>query len=79
MRTFFFHLHDGLEVSDDEGIELPDLEAARRYALTMARFEASEAVKTRGRIVLSHRIDVEDETGAVVATVHFRDAVTVAA
>jgi hypothetical protein len=65
------------DVSDEDGEELPNLAAARAHAISMARFEISEAAKRDGRIVLSHRIDVEDEDAAVLASVYFRDAVQV--
>ena len=74
---FYFHLHNDADVSDESGKELPNVEAARAEAVDMARFEASESVKREGHIILSHRIDIEDESGAVLATVHFGDAVQV--
>jgi hypothetical protein len=77
MPRFYFHLYNDTDVSDENGEELPDLAAAQARAISMARFEISEAVKRDGRIVLSHRIDVEDEEAAVLASVHFRDAVQV--
>jgi hypothetical protein len=77
MPRFYFHLYNDADVSDEDGEELPNLAAARAHAISMARFEISEAAKRDGRIVLSHRIDVEDEDAAVLASVHFRDAVQV--
>jgi hypothetical protein len=77
MPRFYFHLHNDADVSDESGNELPDLEAARAHAVSMARFEVSEAAKRDGRIVLSHHIDVEDENGAALATVSFGDAVNI--
>jgi hypothetical protein len=77
MPRFYFHLHNDGDVPDLGGKELPDLAAARAHAVIMARFEVSEAATRQGRIVLSHRIDVEDENGTVLATVHFGDAVQV--
>ena len=77
MPRFFFHLHNDADVTDEGGEVLPDLEAARAHAIRMVRFEASEGAR-EGRVVLSHRIDVEDGNGAVMATVYFRDAVEVA-
>ena len=76
---FYFHLHDDIDVPDDEGVELPDLEAARAHAVQCARVMFGEMAKDEGRVVLHHRIDIEDEQGAVLDTVHFRDAVTVEA
>ena len=78
MPRFYFHLYNSADVADESGEELPDLEAARAYALSMARFEVSEAAKRDGRVVLSHHIDVEDENGAALATVTFGDAVNIA-
>jgi hypothetical protein len=77
MPRFYFHLYNDANVSDESGKELPDLEAARAHATRMARFEVSEAAKRDGSIVLSHHIDVEDETGAALATVSFGDALNI--
>lgn len=77
MPTFYFHLHNDGDFPDESGQELSDLDAARLHALTMARFEIAETAMRDGRITLSHHIDVEDETGAILATVHFGDAVQV--
>ena len=77
MPRFYFHLHNDADFSDEGGKDLPNLDAARAHARTMARFEISEGAKRDGRIVLSHHIDVADDQGAVLATVHFRDAVKV--
>jgi hypothetical protein len=77
MPRFYFHLHDDADVSDESGTELADIESARARAATMALFEVSESVKRDGRIIFSHRIDIHDENGAVVAIVHFGDVVQV--
>ena len=78
MPRFFFHLHNDVDVQDHGGKCLPDLDAARTYAIEMARFEVAESAMREGRIVLSHRIDIGDETGAVLESVRFSDAVDVA-
>ena len=74
---FYLHLLDDLDVPDSEGIELPDLVAARANAVQQARGLIGEIVKTEARIVLSNRIDIEDADGNVLETVHFRDVVTI--
>ena len=74
---YFFHLHNDLDVPDHEGKELPDLEAAREWAACQARMTIAELVRDEGRFALSHRIDIEDEQSAVLATVWFRDVVQV--
>jgi hypothetical protein len=76
---FYFHLHNDIDVPDEEGVELADLEAARAHAVRCARVTFAEMAKDEGRVVLHHRIDIEDERGAVLDTVHFRDAVKVEA
>ena len=77
MPLFFFHLHDDVDVPDLEGQEFADLTAATAFATDQARELAGQLIKEQGRVVLSHRIDIEDEKGAVLATVRLRDVVTV--
>jgi hypothetical protein len=74
---YYFHLHNDADVPDEEGIELPDLEAARAHGVRCARFTFAEVVKDEGHVVLHHRIDIEDEHQRVLDTVYFRDAVDV--
>jgi hypothetical protein len=51
VTRFYFHLHNDMDVPDDDGKELHNLEAAHAHAIRMARFEVSEAVVRDGRIV----------------------------
>jgi hypothetical protein len=76
---YFFHLHNDVDAPDPEGLELTDLEAAKQFALSNARFTAAETIKDEGHFVGDHRIDIEDENGAVLDTIYFRDAVEVEA
>jgi hypothetical protein len=76
MPTFFFHIYDDAAVRDDEGIELADTRAAEAAMLQGVRALICEQVR-KGRISLHHRIDVEDESGAPVASLRFGDAVTI--
>lgn len=73
MPRYFFHLYDDMAVVDDEGTELPDVEAARRHAIVSARDMACQEVKD-GKLVLWHRIEVEDEDGRAVLTIPYRSA-----
>jgi hypothetical protein len=77
MPQFYFHLHDNMDVTDEEGKELPDLEAAHAYAMNLARFEIGQAVIARGKVLLSHRIDIENEQGQVVGSLCFGDVVEI--
>ena len=77
MPRFYFHLINDMDVPDDEGMDFPDLVSARARAVEQARGLIGELAKTEARIVLHHRIDIEDEQGAVLDTVHFRDIVSI--
>lgn len=77
MPRFYFHLHNDIDARDDEGVELADLEAARVHAVRLARFTFAETAKDKGRVVLHHRIDIEDSDGKVLDTVRFGDAIQV--
>ena len=76
MPRYFFDVYDDIIADDEEGIELPNLEAARLQALKGARDLAMEQVR-HGYIVLSHWIDVLDDQGEKVLRVSFRDAVDI--
>jgi hypothetical protein len=76
MPRYFFHLYNDVISIDEEGVDLPDLEAARANGIKEAREMMLEMV-AEGRINFSHRIDIADESGAVVDSVSFGDAVTI--
>ena len=76
MARYFFDLHNGVEVADEEGRDCADIQAAQAHALAEARQVASEDV-LGGKLDTSHRIDVRDADGDVVASVTFGEAVTV--
>ncbi len=77
MPRFYFHLHNDVETPDHEGVELCDLDAAFVHAVRLVRFTFGEHAKDEGRVVLHHRIDIEDKDGAVLRSVRFGEAVTV--
>lgn len=74
MPRYFFHLHNDVEVEDEDGVDLPDLEAVRAEALKAARDLMAEDVK-RGKLTLSHRIEIRDQAGEPVLTVRYADAI----
>ena len=73
---FFFHLHDDMTVIDEEGVDLPSLQAAHERAYAEARQMAC-AELLKGHLSLNHRIEVADEAGTVLVAVEFRDIVEV--
>jgi hypothetical protein len=75
----FYHLHlsnASIEATDQEGIEVNDLAEARRRAVEGIRaFLGHELMK--GTLDLRGRIDIANDTGSVVATVPFADAIVI--
>ena len=67
MPKYFFHIRDGEElITDDEGADLPDLEAARKEATLTAREIIAESVGSAEP--LDHLIvEIWDETGPLEA------------
>lgn len=78
MPHYFFHVHDTIDLLDDEGDECSSVEAALVYAILTARELAADEARS-GVINLNHRIEITDAAGAVVDVVLFRDAVRVLA
>ena len=74
---FYFHLHNDTDVPDQEGKDFPELDAAREWARRQARDLFGQLAKDEGRVVLHHRIDIENERAEVLDTAWFRDAVNV--
>lgn len=77
MPKFYFHLHNDLDVRDPEGGDFADLDAAHVAAVYEARVLVAELIKEDARLVLHHRIDIEDAQGTVLNSVVFSDVVTV--
>lgn len=78
MQRYFFHLHNDVEASDEEGTVFEDLAAAKKFAVQQIRSLVAASVVSHGRFCLSHRIDIESKDGDVIASVTFGDAVTAA-
>lgn len=77
MSRYFLQLRDHTEETlDPEGVHCPSLDALREHVLTSARDLMTGDVR-RGVIDLRFRIDAEDEQGAIVHTLPFKDAVRV--
>lgn len=74
MPRYRFNVHDGLGlVEDEEGCELPDVDAARREAVKGARSLIAEDV-LHGRLDLAGRVDVLDVDGRQLFSVSFAEA-----
>jgi len=79
MQIYFFHLRDGTDIAlDPEGRSLDGLVSVAGAALVEARAIIS-ADALDGWIFLDQRIDVEDESGALVHRLPFGEAVKIVA
>jgi hypothetical protein len=70
MPRYFFNVHDGKDLPDHRGTELPDREAARREAM----FAAGEMLKETGQDFLRDDVwemHVTDEVGATICRLRF--------
>ena len=77
MPRFFFHLHNGVDIHDELGRELPSLDAARMEATEACRAIMAEDVRSEGQITLSHRIDIHGEDGQSMLVLPFRSCVEI--
>ena len=72
MPKYFFHIRTSDTFSpDDRGVDFPDVEAAKREAITAAREMIADMVLD-GDPIDGMRFEVTDESGNVVLTLPFR-------
>ena len=77
MARYFLHLRDTVdELIDNEGQELPDLEAVRSKVMTAAR-DILVGDLRNGLIDLRYRIDAETAGGEIVYTLAFKHAFSI--
>ena len=76
MPRYFFQLYQAALWPDESGRDLPDDAAAWREAVEAVRELVCVDVSA-GRLNLTHRIEIEDESGRHVATVRFEDVIKV--
>jgi hypothetical protein len=74
MPLYYFHMTNGIRAFRDyEGVELPDLRAARSYALADAR-DAMRHDRSGSDEWSLWTFEITDEKGAYALTVPFSDA-----
>lgn len=76
MARYFFHLHNDIDVADEEGSEHADDRAALEAALEFIRDIAGANVR-QGHLNLKHFIVCVADNGREVGIVRFGDAVKV--
>ena len=74
MPVYFFHIRNNVSLlEDEEGTDLPDLEAAKSQALRSARDTLCQELRA-GYLDLRFRIEVEDANKQVVHILKLADA-----
>ena len=76
MPLYRFHIFDEDHTIDGEGQDLANLDAARTNAIQGARGMMADELRTRGRIDLTHWIEIEDEEGEMTVMT-FGDAIKI--
>ncbi len=75
---YYFNLREGSDyISDEEGVDLPDLDAALAQAKRGARSVLADEV-LKGRLPLSIVMEVSDEQGSQVLELPFDRVVSIA-
>jgi len=77
MPRLHLNIYNDSIAIDEDGAEYKDLAAAKRAAIDGARALMAEHVLHGRPITLSHRIEIADETGKPLATLPFREMITI--
>jgi hypothetical protein len=75
MALFHLNVFNGIDALDEEGIERPDLDAAKLEAVIGARDVIANLVRYGKPVCRSHRIEITDEAGKLLDTVRFSDVI----
>ena len=75
MPRFYFRFCDGDELPDHLGIEFTDIQTAKSEAIQGIRSLVSDLAR-QGRVPVSERVEIEDESGKRVLTVSFGEALS---
>ncbi|TFI60118.1 hypothetical protein E2493_02410 [Sphingomonas parva] len=77
MPRYFFHLYNAIGITrDEEGQELPSVEAARASAVKVIRDILRDEIGS-GALGIGGRVVIADEASAIVGTVPFGEAVRI--
>ena len=75
MQHYHLNLYNDVVVPDEEGIELPDLPAAKARAIEAVRALIADSVIEGRLIKLHHRVEIADDGGKVLAVIPFSEVV----
>jgi len=75
MQHFHMNVFTDLDAMDVEGLDLPDLDAAKGMATAGAREMIAADICVGKSVHQSHRVEITDHAGVVLHTVRFGDMV----
>jgi hypothetical protein len=73
MARYYFHLYDDVVTLDEEGVDLPDIDAARDNAIAAIRGLICGDVQN-GRLDLRHHLEVAGEDNQRLLTIRYGEA-----
>lgn len=77
MPRYFVHLWDrSASVFDDEGLDLPDVEAALKHAIWCIRDVVSTCILTGQPVSLASYMTIRNSDGVELRRVYFREVIT---
>lgn len=72
MPRFYLHIRDGNElIEDDNGVDLPDENAAREEALASAREILADLIRA-GKLLDGQQFEIVNEVGQMIAMIPFK-------
>jgi hypothetical protein len=75
MPRYYFHIRDGENrVEDEEGTEVPDLEAAKSEARASARDLAIDEIRNQ-RPIDGRKVEIADAEGQTLAVIAVREII----
>jgi hypothetical protein len=77
MPRYFLNIYNDEDVLDEDGTDFPDLAAAKQEAIRGARGMMADHVAEGRPINLRHRIEIADAGGVVLASIPFRELITI--
>lgn len=77
MPLYHFHVQSAIEAYDAEGIELPNLEAAKASAVTSVRALIVEEIRHEHRFSPNHSIRIANADGLSLHVTRYGDCVDV--
>ena len=77
MPRYHLNLFNSINTYDEDGRDFDDLAAAKVEAIRSSRDLMAEHVKAGEPVDLGHYIEVADDSGRVLATIDFRQLITI--